>query len=91
MPSVPAVEFTDPFGNLITNIGKRLVERFDHPEVSAGGRSFPVNVSYADVSPGEFTALINSFGVLEIARAESSAAAGLGSDRGAPIIVHELK
>jgi hypothetical protein len=45
--------------------------------------------TYGNAKPGEYLALINSFGVLEIARAESSAAAGLGSERGAPITVLE--
>jgi len=87
--AIGTVISTDPFGNLITNIGKRLVERFEHPEVTAGGRSFPVNVSYADVAPGEFTALINSFGTLEIARAQQSAADSLSLGRGAPVTVKE--
>jgi S-adenosylmethionine hydrolase len=45
--------------------------------------------TYGDVSPGDYLALINSFGVLEVARAEGSAAASLGSERGAPIAVVE--
>jgi S-adenosylmethionine hydrolase len=43
--------------------------------------------TYSDVRPGEYVALINSFGVLEVARAEKSAAEGLGLGRGAPIVV----
>jgi len=34
---------------------------------------------------------VNSFGVVEIARAEGSAADGLGSARGAPLIIHDKK
>jgi hypothetical protein len=33
--------------------------------------------------------LVNSFGVVEIARAEQSAAEGLGLSRGAPVIVRD--
>jgi hypothetical protein len=40
-----------------------------------------------DVRPGEYLALVNSFGVVEIARAERSAAEGLGIARGAPVSV----
>ena len=36
---------------------------------------------------GDYLALINSFGVVEIARAEGNAADGLGVDRGAPLTV----
>jgi S-adenosylmethionine hydrolase len=41
------------------------------------------------VTPGDFLALINSFGVLEIARAEQSASDGLGLERGAPVEVFD--
>jgi S-adenosylmethionine hydrolase len=41
------------------------------------------------VKPGEYLALVNSFGVVEIARAEQSAAEGLGIGRGAPVSVTE--
>ena len=37
--------------------------------------------------PGDFLALVNSFGVVEIAKAEGSAAEGLGSARGAPLSI----
>lgn len=55
--------------------------------VRTGGHIFPLRRTYGDVSPGEFLALINSFGVVEIARAEQSAAEALGLGRGAPVIV----
>jgi S-adenosylmethionine hydrolase len=45
--------------------------------------------TYGDAQPGDYLALVNSFGVLEIARAEQSAAEGLGLSRGAPIVVRE--
>ena len=45
--------------------------------------------TYGDCTPGEYLALINSFGVLEVARAERSAAEGLGLGRGAPVVVTE--
>jgi hypothetical protein len=43
--------------------------------------------TYGDVRPGEFLALVNSFGVIEIARAEQSAAEALGLGRGAPVTI----
>ena len=55
--------------------------------VRTGGHSFPLRRTYGDVRPGEFLALINSFGVVEIARAEQSAADALGLGRGAPVTV----
>jgi S-adenosylmethionine hydrolase len=43
--------------------------------------------TYSDVRPGDYLALVNSFGVIEVARAEQSAAQGLGLERGAPVVV----
>ena len=45
--------------------------------------------TYGDTRPGEYLALVNSFGVIEIARAEGSAADGLGLSRGAPVVVRD--
>jgi S-adenosylmethionine hydrolase len=78
---------TDHFGNLITNIDATLIEAFGRPMVRTGGHTFALRRTYGDVSPGEFLALVNSFGVVEIARAEQSAAEALGLGRGAPVIV----
>ena len=60
-----------------------------HPVVTVAGHSLELRLTYGDVQPGDYLALINSFGVVEIARAEGSAAIGLGSDRGAPVIVKD--
>jgi len=88
--SVTGVVMTiDHFGNLISNIDATLVERFRLPLVHAGNHSFPLLRTYGDAQPGEYLALLNSFGVLEIARAEQSAAEGLGLSRGAPVIVRD--
>ena len=86
--SVSGVVITiDHFGNLITNIDAALIERFRLPLVHAGNHSFPLLRTYGDTRPGEYLALINSFGVVEIARAEDSAAEGLGLSHGAPVVV----
>jgi S-adenosyl-L-methionine hydrolase (adenosine-forming) len=79
----------DHFGNLITNIEATLLERFRMPHVHAGNHAFPLLRTYGDTRPGEYLALINSFGVVEIARAEHSAAEGLGLSRGAPVVVRD--
>lgn len=80
---------TDHFGNLITNIDVEAIADLKSPRVVAGGHEFELKRTYADVRPGEYLALINSFDVVEIARAEKSAADGLGLDRGAPVIVRQ--
>jgi hypothetical protein len=88
--SVAGVIITqDHFGNLITNIDAALTERFRLPLVHAGNHSFPVLRTYGETRPGEYLALVNSFGVIEIARAQGSAAEGLGLSRGAPVIVRD--
>jgi S-adenosyl-L-methionine hydrolase (adenosine-forming) len=79
----------DHFGNLITNIDAALIERFRLPLVHAGNHAFAVLRTYGDTRPGEYLALVNSFGVIEIARAENSAAEGLGLSRGAPVVVRD--
>ena len=78
----------DAFGNLISNIDEALVAAIDKPVAEIAGHRIPMHSTYGRVAPGEYLALINSFGVVEIARAEGSAADGLGSARGAPLVVH---
>jgi len=79
----------DAFGNLISNIDAELIRSFSNPVAHLAGHDFELKATYGRASPGEYLALINSFDVLEIARAEGSAAEGLGSERGAPITVIE--
>jgi S-adenosylmethionine hydrolase len=86
--SVSGVVITvDHFGNLITNIDSDLIRGIENPRVHAGNHSFDLLRTYGDTQPGQYLALVNSFGVIEIARAEQSAADGLGLGRGAPVVV----
>jgi len=77
----------DAFGNLISNIDASMLDEFDTPIVNIAGHFIEMNSTYGRVKPGEYLALINSFGVIEIARSEESAADGLGCERGAPVVV----
>jgi len=77
----------DHFGNLITNIDAALIKRFRTPIVRTGAHEFLLGRTYGDRRPGEYLALVNAFNVVEIARAEQSAAEGLGVGRGAPVTV----
>ncbi len=79
----------DAFGNLISNIDAGLIESFNVPIAHLAGHDFELKTTYGRAEPGTYLALINSFGVLEIARAEGNAAEGLGSERGAPITIVE--
>jgi S-adenosylmethionine hydrolase len=77
----------DTFGNLISNIDATLLDGLTEPVAHIGGHQVPMRRTYGEAQPGEYLALVNSFGVVEIARAEGSAAEGLGSARGAPVII----
>lgn len=77
----------DAFGNLISNIDGKLIEDFGNPVAQVAGHEIVLQATYGNVQPGEYLALVNSFGVVEIAKSESSAAEGLGVERGAPISV----
>lgn len=79
----------DTFGNLISNIDAALIESFREPVARIAGHQIPMRQTYGRARPGEFLALINSFGVVEVARAEGSAAHGLGSERGAPLSIQD--
>ena len=81
----------DNFGNLITNIDAGLIEGWSQAIVQIGGRDIQFKRTYADAKPGEYLALINSYDVLEVAQAESSASTGLSVERGAPVSVRRLQ
>jgi len=77
----------DAFGNLISNIDQSLVADFREPVAHIAGHQIPMLATYGRAKPGELLALVNSFGVIEIARSEGSAAESLGSERGAPLVM----
>ena len=84
-----AIVTVDAFGNLISNIDASLIAEFAKPVAHIAGHDFAMNETYGRVQPGDYLALVNSFGVVEIARSEGNAAEGLGLERGAPITVRE--
>ena len=77
----------DNFGNLISNIDGALLQDWPDAVVHVGGRDVPLKRTYADMRPGEYLALINSYDVLEVAQAEANASEGLSVERGAPVSV----
>ncbi len=79
----------DAFGNLISNIDASLIADFGEPVAHIAGHSIAMLQTYGRATPGDFLALVNSFGVVEVARAEGSAAEGLGSTRGAPLVIRD--
>ncbi len=98
--AVPAVErtsagllgqvlYVDHFGNLITNLG---VECLADPARAAlsirGARIESVAPTYSAVEPGRLVAVIGSWGLLEIAVRDGSAARVLGAAAGTGVTVH---
>lgn len=79
----------DHFGNLITNIEAAGLAGWIEPHVYAGSQVLPLRRTYGDVLPGQALALVNSFGVVEIAVAERRAEDALGLSRGAPVVVRD--
>jgi len=77
----------DSFGNLMSNIDAAHLAGLTNPVVHIAGHKIAILGTYGHAKPGDYLALINSFGVLEIARAEGSAADGLSVERGAPVVV----
>ena len=77
----------DPFGNLVTSIGRADLEGEIVSAVTIGGRSARLVATFGDGEPGELVALWGSGGRLEIAVRDGSAARELGIGRGAPVRV----
>jgi S-adenosylmethionine hydrolase len=84
LDGAPRVVFRDRFGNLVTNLGRKQIEGATAVEIH--GRRVPIQRTYADVEPGEFLAVINSFDLLEVANRDGHAAEMLdGAGRGTPV------
>jgi S-adenosylmethionine hydrolase len=79
----------DTFGNLISNIDRGLIEHFRDPVAHIAGHTIRMLTTYGRATPGDYLALVNSFDVIEVARAEGDAAEGLGLERGAPIVIND--
>jgi len=84
------VLWVDRFGNLVTNVTQEALGGFPPRDVSIsirGVRLRGIATSYSDVSTGEPVALVNSWGHLEIAVRDGSAAAVLTAGIGEAVRV----
>jgi S-adenosylmethionine hydrolase len=81
----------DRFGNLVTNVDRRMFDRFTEGggiEIVAGTESVGrVVATYADAAPASVCALFGSAEQLEIAVTGGSASERLGLTRGARITI----
>jgi S-adenosylmethionine hydrolase len=75
----------DTWGNLITNIDSALLDELHEPRILVAKRELRLATTYGSVARGALLALVNSFGVLEIAVRDGDAARMLGISHGAPV------
>lgn len=84
-----AVMRVDRFGNLVTNVDRRLLDTFAHGRavtVTAGGQpAARLVATYAEIPPGEVCALFGSTEHLELATQAGSAAEQMSLARGAAV------
>lgn len=74
----------DHFGNLITDLPGAWLERGDR-SVLIGGRRLRRVATYSEAAEGECVALTSSFGLIEVAARNQSAARLLGAGEGTPV------
>jgi S-adenosylmethionine hydrolase len=80
----------DRFGNLITNVSAGDLEGFPRQTLSVSIGAFDLRglvSSYGVARDGELVVLVNSWGLLEVAERNGSAAGRSGVGRGAPVVV----
>jgi S-adenosylmethionine hydrolase len=81
----------DRFGNLVTNIDRKLFDKFTHANgidiTAATHRVGRVVATYAEAAPNEVCALFGSTDHLEIAVNAGSASEQLNLSRGAPVLI----
>jgi S-adenosylmethionine hydrolase len=80
------VVHVDGFGNLVTNVPGA---RAGATSIEVGGRTVLVQRTYSDVAAGALVGYVGSFGLVEVAAREGSAAASLGIGVGAAVVVSE--
>lgn len=76
----------DKFGNCFSNINEELLPRNEDLVATVGGELVPLVRTYGDRPPGSLVAVINSFGVLEVACVGEHAADRLGLKKGDPVV-----
>ncbi len=83
---VGRVAAVDHFGNLLTDI--ELPKEVVVQEVRCQGQVLPWGRTYADVEEGKVLALVNSWGLVELAVCRGSAAGVVGARPGDAVSVH---
>jgi len=86
------VIYIDNFGNAVTNISKKIFERFDLSkkikiEFSGSDEINVISEKYSDVHAGDALCLFNSAGLLEIAINQGNASRLLGLQLKSSILI----
>lgn len=84
-PGEGRIVVIDRFGNLISDVEAVEAERGPAVALRVGGRTIALRRTYGEARPGELLALVNSFGLLEVAVNGGNAARELGVGRGSPV------
>jgi S-adenosyl-L-methionine hydrolase (adenosine-forming) len=84
-PGEGSVVVVDHFGNLISDLEFAEVAALNATAVRTGAVELPLRRTYGDVPTGSPLALVNSFGLVELAVNGGSAAQVLGAGRGTPL------
>jgi S-adenosyl-L-methionine hydrolase (adenosine-forming) len=79
------VLLVDHYGNLFSNIQKKVLANYEIGSVRFGDHELPWKRTYGEGAPGECVALLNAFGVIEAACVEGSASQVLQLGPGAPV------
>ncbi len=85
----PVILAVDHFGNLISGVRESEVAEKGVVAVDIAGQRVALHRTYQDVEPGSSLALVNSYGLLEVAISGGNAAESFGVDRGAPLTLIE--
>jgi S-adenosylmethionine hydrolase len=83
------VLFADRFGNVCTNIPGPAPTTWGNARASAGQHTFRLVRAYDEARSGEFVAIFNSFGLLEIALPRGNAMRDETWPPGTPVCLHE--
>ncbi|MBX3704206.1 MAG: SAM-dependent chlorinase/fluorinase [Steroidobacteraceae bacterium] len=83
-----AVVTVDRFGNLLTNIDAALLDPCRRWRVEIRGREAWQALAYGEAPQGTLVALVNAWGLVEVAISAGDAATALGAGRGEPAYLH---
>lgn len=75
----------DRFGNLFSNLEEELIDSSRNWSVLIRGRDVDCVATYGEAAPGELVALVNSWGIVEVAEVTGNAGRRLGAGRGEPV------